>query len=256
MKLPVLDTFSFPVVLPSTGEQLTIRPFLVREEKLLLLAQESQNYTEQVEAIAQVIRNCTNGKVEPKKIPYFDVEYLLVQLRTRSVGEIVTPLYVCHHTPVGAQDECGHKTPVPIDLRDVQVQNLIENNPAMSIALTDRYVLTLRYPTVYTVQKMITSLNGTTTTNPSPKAVAEVVDAMVDVFESLTDTQTETVYKFDNFGKQEKTEFLNSLTTQQYEKVTQFVSNMPSVELEKRYTCERCQFEHTINLKGLADFLG
>lgn len=255
MKLPVLDTYSFPVTLPSTGEHLTIRPFLVREEKLLLLAQESKNYTDQVEAIAQVIRNCTNGKVEPKNIPYFDVEYLLVQIRTRSVGEVVTPLYVCHHMPEGAQTECGHKTPVTIDLRDAQVRNLVENNPAMTLELTDRYKLTLRYPTVYTVQKMIASVNGSGA-NPSPKAITEMVDAMVDVFATLTDQQTGTVYKFDDFGKQEKMEFLNSLTTQQYEKVTQFINNMPSVELEKTYTCEQCQFEHRISLKGLADFLG
>lgn len=252
MKLPVLDTYSFPVTLPSSNETLTIRPFLVKEEKLLLLAQQSNNYTEQVSAITQVIKNCTNGQVDAKKVPYFDIEYLLVQLRTRSVGETVTPLYVCHNIPEGQDEECGYKTPLKINLQDVVVKNLPES-ASPTVALTDRYTLTLRYPTVYTVQKMMSSAAQLPTKN---KSVTDIVDSMIDVFESLHDTQTGIVYKFDEVPPTEKLEFLNSLTSQQYEQITKFVGEMPSVSLDVEYTCDQCHFTHKIALKGLADFLG
>lgn len=254
MKLPLLDTFTFNVTVPSTNESLTMRPFLVKEEKLLLLAQESKNYSEQVDALSQVIKNCSNGKIDAKKTPFFDIEYLLVQLRARSVGEIITPLYVCHNVPEGQEEECGFKTPVKINLQEVAVKNQRGSFEVEAVELTDRYSITLRYPNVYTIQKMI----GTTPEAGKefkPKLAADAVDSVVDLFDTLTDKQTGTIYKFDNIGKPEKLDFLNSLTTQQYEKVVAFLNDMPSVELSTEYTCSECNFVHKITLKGLADFL-
>lgn len=250
MKLPVLDTYTFPITLPSNNETITLRPFLVKEEKLLLLAQESKNYTEQVEAIAQVIRNCSTNQIEPKKSPYFDIEYALIQLRARSVGDVITPVYICHNIQPNQNDECGHKTPLKINLQDVKVNGLETQTLPHAVELTDRYTLHLRYPTVYTVHKLLAQ-----TVNPDTTTTTDVLDATIDVFDTLHDKQTGVVYKFDEFEKKEKTNFLNSLTTQQYEKITDFIGEMPSVSLATEYTCERCGFVHKINLRGLADFL-
>lgn len=252
MKLPLVDTYAFPVTVPSSNTSITIRPFLVKEEKLLLMAQQSKSYDEQVEAIAQVIRNCTNNQVEPKTAPFFDIEYLLIQLRTRSVGETISPYYVCRNTV--NDEECGHRSAVTINLQDIKVTPFVTATPVKSLQVSPRYILNLRYPTVYTVQKLLL-LNGTAS-EIQQRSTNDVVDSLIDVFDTLEDKDTGTLYKFDDFGREEKVEFLNSLLSTDYEKITQFVTEMPTVYVETSYTCEKCAFEHSIRLQGMSDFLG
>lgn len=254
MKLPVLDTYAFPVTIPSSNTTITIRPFLVKEEKLLLLAQESKDYQEQVEAIGQVIINCTNGAVNPKTAPYFDIEYLLIQLRARSVSEVITPVYICHNIiNQETNEECGHKTSVSINLQTVKVSEFVTTVPVETIQLSPRYRLNLRYPTVYTIQRLLLHAMGNT---PEEEAKSEeILNSIIDVFDTLEDKDTGQVYKFDDFKRTEKIDFLNSLLSRDYEKIIQFVNNMPTSYIETTYTCEQCKFEHTITLRGLSDFL-
>jgi len=250
MKLPVLDTYAFPVTLPSTGQSITMRPYLVREEKLLLMAQESDNYQDQVEAIAQVIRNCTNEQVNPRTAPYFDIEYLLLQLRARSVGEVTTPVYVCHHTPEGADAECGHQTAVSVNLTDVPVTNVEKPKEHFIITLSDKYTLHLRYPTVYTIHELLKS--AVTTGKISSVAFME---SLCDVFDRLEDRSTNQIYDFADYTTEEKIQFAESLSPRNYEELVQFLDGLPTVEKTITFTCEKCQFEHTIKLSGVVDFL-
>jgi len=252
MKLPLVDTYAFPVTVPSSNTAITIRPFLVKEEKLLLMAQQSKSYDEQVEAISQVIRNCTNNQVEPKTAPFFDIEYLLIQLRTRSVGETINPYYVCRNTVDG--EECGHRTAVAVNLQEIKVTDFVTTTPVKSLQVSSRYVLNLRYPTVYTVQRLLL-FNASIDAAERSKLAVDVVDSLIDVFDTLEDKDTGTLYKFDDFGRKEKIEFLNSLLSTDYEKITQFVAEMPTVYVETSYTCEKCAFEHNIRLQGMSDFL-
>jgi len=253
MKLPLVDTYAFPVTVPSSNTSITIRPFLVKEEKLLLMAQQSKSYDEQVEAIAQVIRNCTNNQVEPKTAPFFDIEYLLIQLRTRSVGETISPYYVCRNKV--NEEECGHRTAVTINLQEIKVTDFVTTIPVKSLQVSPRYVLNLRYPTVYTVQRLLL-FNASVDDAERSKLAVDVVDSLIDVFDTLEDKDTGTLYKFDDFNRTQKIEFLNSLLSTDYEKITQFVAEMPTVYVETSYTCEKCAFEHSIRLQGMSDFLG
>lgn len=249
MKLPVLDTYAFPITLPSSGRTITLRPFLVREEKLLLMAQESANTEEKIEAVAQVIRNCTNGAVEPLTAPYFDIEYLLLQLRTRSVGESVSFTYECHNIR-NTGSECRHRTPIKINLPDITVQGITTETPPMSIPLSERYVLNLRYPTVYTVESLLSA-----TIADSPNNQSDAINKLVDVFDTLLDTNSNTLYRFDEYNEAEKIEFLNALMPTDYEKITQFVATMPTLKYTLEYTCIACEFTHRLQLSGLSDFL-
>lgn len=249
MKLPTLDTYAFPIVLPSSGRTITLRPFLVREEKLLLMAQESQDTQEKIEAVAQVIRNCTNGAVEPSTAPYFDVEYLLLQLRTRSVGESISFTYECHNI-LDTGTECNHRTPIKINLTDIKVQGISTDNPPMSIPLSERYVLNLRYPTVYTIENLLAATLGDSSTGQG-----DAINKLVDVFDTLLDKDTDTLYRFDEYNEAEKIEFLNTLMPTDYEKITQFVATMPTLKYNLEYVCEGCQFTHNLVLSGLSDFL-
>lgn len=251
MKLPVLDTYAFPVTLPSSGKTITMRPYLVREEKLLLMAQESENYQDQVEAIAQVIRNCTNDAVNPRVAPYFDIEYLLLQLRARSVGEVTTPVYVCHNKPEGAEQECGHQTPVPVKLTEIPVTNLNQSADKFVMKLSDKYTLHLRYPTIYTVHQLLASAATMGKLNS-----VSFMEALCDVFDRLEDHSTQQTYEFADYTTDEKMEFAESLSTRQYEELIQFLDSLPTVETTLTFTCQACKFEHVITLSGVVDFLG
>jgi len=250
MKLPVLDTYAFPITLPSNGKTITMRPYLVREEKLLLMAQESENYDDQVEAIAQIIRNCTNDQVNPRHVPYFDIEYLLIQLRARSVGETATPVYVCHNKPNGDDVECGHRTNVPINLTEISVTGLDQPKEKFLLKLSDQYILRLRYPTVYTIHRLVMNAMQDGQINSQP-----FMEAVCDVFDTLEDNETGQSYVFAEYTTEEKMQFLESLSTRNFEELIEFLDELPTVQKTISFTCEGCKFQHNIELSGVVDFL-
>lgn len=251
MSLPVIETFAFPVTLPSTGQSIAIRPYLVREEKLLLMAQESDNHNDQIEAVSQIIKNCTNGVVDPRTVPYFDVEYLLLQIRARSVGEIASPIYQCQNpTPQGAV--CNHKTPLRINLLDIKVAGLERTPAQFEIPISDRYTLRLRYPNVYTVHQLAMEGVG----EGGKFKTASFMESLCDLFDTLEDRHTNTTVSFDNYTTEESLVFLESLRPEIYERIIEFLDTMPTVSYNTQYTCEQCGFVHTVALSGVVDFLG
>lgn len=247
MKLPTIDVYAFPITVPSTGKKINIRPYLVREEKLLLMAQESTNYDEQTEAVAQVIRNCSNNEVEPNKAPYFDIEYLLLNLRARSVGEIASPIYVCKNTDPVTNTECGHKTELNINLTEIAAPDVPRNPENFIIDINEQYKLVLQYPTIFTINSLLMGLAG-------PQK-SKGIDALADLFLELIDTQNNTTYKFETYTFEERVEFLNSLSPTIYEQLTQFVSQMPTISYVSDYNCEKCGYAHHVELRGMTDFL-
>jgi len=255
MKLPTIDAYAFPVIVPSTGKQIAMRPFLVREEKLLLMAQESQNANEQVEAVAQVIRNCVNlPEMDPRKIPYFDAEYLLLQLRIRSVGEIVEPIYQCNNSiPSSAGDPapCGNKMKLRINLTDVKVENIPTSTDAMTVVISPDYTLKLRYPSIFTIQALLPVV---TEDGSAPSSIA-AMDNIHEILDTLLDVKKDVLYRFDDNTPEERIAFLDSLEPLAYKKIVDFIANIPSVSHTVTHVCEKCQFEHTIRFKGMSDFL-
>lgn len=245
--LPTFDAPTFPVTLPSTKKTIMFRPFLVKEEKILLIAQESNDPTEQTEAVAQVIRNCSNGLVEPKEAPYFDIEYVLLQLRCRSVGELVTPMYRCQHRLEG-NTTCDHITTVRINLSEVSVKNLTTDPTRMVIALPNDHKLTLRYPTIYTIDTMIQFIVN------QKSQTEDFMRGLVDMLHFMTAADG-TVYNFDDHSEEEKLAFIDMLPHETFEAITAFLSDMPTVKHTITYTCDKCQFEHHIVMSGVADFL-
>ena len=248
MSLPSIETFAFPVTVPSTGKTVAIRPFLVREEKLLLMAQESQNLTDQVDAVAQLIRNCTNGEVEPRRTPFFDIEYLIIQLRARSVGENTSPIYQCHHVLEGGTS-CDHKTPIPVNLLDINVSGLDRNPDKFLVRLSDRYTLKLRYPTIYTVHELAVA------SIPEQTHTHDFMVYLCDIFDTVTDETTGKVDDFEDTTIEERLAFLESISPRKYEEIIDFLGNLPTVQHTITYTCERCGFVHTLVLSGVMDFL-
>ena len=236
MALPVLNNPNYEMVLPSTGEKIEFRPFLVKEQKILMMAQESKDTSAQSKAVADIIRNCTFGKMDDRidLLPTFDIEYMFLQLRCKSVGETVNVNVTC-------PDDGETKVPVEINLEDI---NVIKTEGHTNIVMiTDKIGLTMKYPTMkqlmgYDLAKMDTA-QGT---------FGIIQDCLENVFDE------EQVY--DDMSKKELTEFIEQMTTDQFQKITDFFTTMPKLKHIVKVHNPTTGVDNEIALEGMQSFLG
>lgn len=229
MALPSLSTPEFQTVIPSTGETIAYRPFLVKEEKILLMAMEGNDQKEIEIAIKKILSNCILQDIDVNKLAMFDMEYLFLQLRGKSVGEVID-LSVTH-----IDSECKHRTDIKVNIDDIKVQNI---NQEKKIMLTDDVGVMMKYPTMQEAM----SVNGENT-----EAVFEILSKSVDyVFDA------ENVYS--DFTEAEIVEWINGLNQTQFQKILAFFESMPKLSHEVFWKCKECKEEDTITLEGIQSF--
>ena len=235
MALPKLTTPTYELEVPSTDEKVKYRPFLVREEKILLIALESGEPEDIINAVKDIVTECTFGKVDLGKLPMFDVEYIFLNIRAKSVGEISTLRLLC-------PDDGETYANVDIDLSKIMVQVEKEHNP--KIELTEEMGMIMGYPN-------IDSMTGTGITEINATNMLDVISSCI---LQIYDKKGEEVYETKDQTKKEISEFIESLNTQQFQKVQQFFDTMPklkhAVELENPKTGVKSK----VVLQGLNDF--
>lgn len=234
MPLPKVSSPTFSFKLPSTGKDVVFRPFLVKEEKSLLVAMESKDIDHMQRAMIEVLSECimTEG-VDVKKLPMFDLEYLFLKIRSKSVSEKVTLNYR-HVDGINYEGkECSIVTPVEIDLEEVEVK--FREDHKSTIELTDKLVLKMRYPSF--VDTVVGEIND------ELDLIARCIEAVYD---------DEEIYEPDSL--EEAKQFIGSLNSQQFLKVMQFFETMPTLEHTVTYKCTGCGQDDTIVLRGLSDF--
>ena len=235
MALPKLTTPTYELEIPSTDEKIKYRPFLVREEKILLIALESGKSKDIITAIKDIVTECTYGKIDLGKMPMFDVEYVFLQIRSKSVGEVSTLKLLC-------PDDKETYVNVDIDLSEIMVQVDEGHNP--KIELTDEMGMIMTYPT-------IDSLSATGVTDITADNMLDVISACI---LQIYDKKGEEVFETKDQTKKEVSEFVESLNTKQFEEVQKFFDTMPklkhTVELENPKTGVKSE----IVLQGLNDF--
>jgi hypothetical protein len=235
MALPKLSAPRFSVELPSTGQRVSFRPFLVKEEKALLMAATSSDQNSMIDAVKDVLAACVlDDNVNVSNLPFFDLEYLFLNLRAKSVGEVVKLEY--RHT--GGMNysgiECEAVTPVEINLERVKVER--NEKHTNKIKITDNLGVVMRYPTISDI-KLVS--DGTDELKMIAKCIVSVYDE-------------ENVYEPDNL--QDAVDFIDSLNTQQFAKIMEFIATMPKLKHTFRYKCKGCGQEDTVTLEGLSDF--
>ena len=237
MALPKLNnTPYYDVTIPSTGEKTRYRPYLVKEEKVLLMAAESEDDHSISEAMLDVICICVEN-VNKTKLTTFDIQYLFLQLRSKSVGETSDLLFTCQST------ECDHENKVKIKISDVNVDMPKDKNN--KIELSEDMTLELKYPTY---ESMI---------NDKIMRYAETGSEMMyqTVMLSLDALQLkEERMIFAEEPVEDVIEFIGSLSTGQFEKLTNFTNSIPMLKKEIEFTCEKCQYENKTAVLGNADF--
>lgn len=249
MPLPKIDFPVYELKLVSLSESVKFRPFLVKEEKLLLMGLESDDESTIVATIKQVINNCLISEIDVDLLPIFDIEYLFLNMRARSIGEMVNAYFICKNVtgsvekPDGAVEQtiCGHTMKVPVNLLDI---NPPINDLPNKISLGKGIGLELKYPNIETFQ----SIRGFVEVFDNKQLFELIYSCVNFVYDKNS------VFNVEEFSKEEFFEFLESLTQEQFNTIVAFFEKLPSIKLDVNTTCERCNFNHNLHMEGLKDF--
>ncbi len=239
MALPMMSTPTYTMVVPSTQATVKYRPFLVKEEKALLIAQQSEDMVTMVETLKGVVKSCVLDKVDIEKLATFDLEYMFVQIRGKSVGETVDLVFPCDEDH--GEQNAKAKSSVTIDLSTLVVEK--EPDHTNKIHLFDDVGVVMKYPTVDIIKK----LEGIDT---------EDLDKVFDIIALSIDFiyQGDEVFHAKEQNYEELLQFVNNLTSEQFLKVQQFFVTMPKIKKQIEYTCPVCGKHHSKMLEGLQSF--
>jgi hypothetical protein len=241
MALPKIDTPIYDLELPLSKKKIRFRPFLVKEQKNLLMAMESGDRESIEQNVKQVLNNCTVTEgIDIEKLPVIDIEYYFLQLRARSVGEVVENKYRCDN--VVDEKVCGNIMETSLNLLDIQVSGIVEGKDV--IELTNTISIKLKYPE-FSVLKKLSNL-----TNVSDIAFEMIADSVEYIYDG------EQFYYAKEVDSKEIVEFIESLNQQQFSKIEDFFANLPKIEKTIEMKCSRCGFEHKLDVEGLESFFG
>lgn len=228
MTLPILAVPTFDVEIYSTKQKVSMRPFLVKEEKILILAAESNQREDMIRAMQQVITSCSNGKIEAEKLPFFDIQNIFIKLRSQSIGKDSEFNLIC--------GECGHKTPTVLDLENIELQ--ISPEHKNKIMITSDVGVIMKYPTAEVL------------VNDDMPIFDLVVSCIDKVF-----TQDE-IHDANDQTAEELVNFIEGLTNEQFEKIVEFFVTAPKIFHNIEYTCSKCGTENTVVVDGVENFFG
>ena len=229
MPLPVLEAPKYNLVVPSTKKKLQYRPFLVKEEKILMIAQEAEDESQILNAIRDILVSCTFGKFDPDKNTSYDMEYIFLQLRSKSVGEKIELSFNCK--------ECSTSNNVVINLNDIEMK-YPEKEPIDKVELTKDVGITLK---PISMNEAIEVQKDSTL----DKSILAVIDTVYD---------SQNVYKLENFTDKEVSDFIDSFSHSSLEKIEEYIISQPTLEYKVKYKCSNCGEENEEVLSGLESF--
>jgi len=240
--LPKLDVPTYEVNLISTGKPIRFRPFLVKEQKLFLMASESDDPKETVQVIRQVLKNCIIDEIDVDSLPTFDLEWLFINLRARSVEEIVNLRYKCNNNvkdEEGKDVKCSGYVEFDVNLLDIEPSKNPEHTN--KIQITENLGVVLKYPTFEMVQKYEGLKENDLMTN-----------VLVDCIDYIYDK--EQMYYAKDSTRDELIEFVDSLQQKDLEKIKLFFDTIPEVKKDVTFDCPKCKYKEEIAIKGIQNF--
>ena len=233
MALPKLNTQTFELNVPSSDVKVKYRPFLVKEEKVLLQAQQSGKATEMADALVQVIENCTFNKVKVDNLPSFDIEYLFLKIRSKSVGEKVDLMITC-------PDDNETKVKTTVDLSKIEVE--VDEDHNNTIDLTKTVKVVMSYPTIKTFSGAnMTDLKADEIITMTTKCIHQVIDG-VETYEAA------------DMNQSELEDFIENLTQEQFGKIQNFFTTMPRLRHIVNVTNPKTKKKGKVTLQGMQSF--
>ena len=236
MALPLANVAKYELTLPSQQKTINFRPFLVKEEKILLMAMESGESKEMMSAIKEIVKSCTFGEMLAENYPMFDIEYVFLQIRAKSVGEVAKIKVLC-------PDDGETYGDVDVDLSKIEV--MVDDDHSNNIMIDEdrKLGVTMKYPSLKDIDG--DSLSGDINIAKTYKMIENSIESIY---------EGETVHLSKDIDKKELTEFLDNLSADQMKKLTAFYNSMPRLEHKVKVKNPKTEVESEVTLKGLASF--
>jgi len=240
--LPKIDVPIYELELLSSGKKIRFRPFLVKEQKLLLMATHSEDTKDSLNVVKQISKNCILDDIDVESLPVFDLEYIFLNLRARSVNEVVNLQYKCNNKIVDEKNEektCGSVEKFDINL--LEIQPIKNPNHNKKIMLTDNLGIVMKYPTFEIVSKL------------SSQTEEEIlIELLINCIDYIFDTDK--IYYAKDVSKEELVEFIDNLQQKDLEKIQQFFETSPKLKKDLTFSCRKCGYKENIVLEGLQNF--
>ena len=237
MTLPIINAPEYRLRIPSNDEEITYRPFLVKEEKLLLIAQETGTEDATYRAVKTIIENCCHGRIDLEKMPLFDMEYIFLNIRAKSIGEIAKLKVTC-------PDDNETKVDIEVDLTKVQVEMDKTHDARIQLSEEPNIGILMSYPSIDTL--------GQTTTKGNKKDADKLFEMIAGSLYQIW--EGEETHDAMDYSMKDKLAFLESLNHSQFEKVQKFFETMPTLKHEIEVTNPKTNVTSTVTLSGMNDF--
>jgi len=245
MALPKVATPTYELTIPSTGQKIKYRPFLVKEEKMLMMAAQGDG-TSITTAVKDVLVACAESKIDIKTLTPFDIEYFFLQLRGKSVGDEIT-IELPKPEQIECEEEngnCSQSCKIKIDINDIKVDTSKVSDGKINI--TKDIGLKLKYPELDSMQKFIAS-----GTDPSADDIFKLINESIEYI-----WEGEEIYNSKDTTKTELNDFIESLSSEQFSRVRSFFEDMPRLSEEVTWTCSKCKKSTPLILQGIDSFFG
>jgi hypothetical protein len=237
MALPKLNTPTYELEVPSTDEKIKYRPFLVKEEKILMIAMESKDNAQIIQAVKDIVTSCTFEKVNVSTMPMFDMEFIFLNIRAKSVGEVSKIKVLC-------PDDKTTYANVELDLTEVEVQ--VGDDHTNKIELTDEMGMIMTYPTIDSFLE--TGIETITADN--------MLDVIGSCVLQIYEEKGEKIYQAKDQTKKELTDFIESMNSGQFRKLQSFFDSMPKLKHTIKVKNPKTKKTSDVVLSGLNDFFG
>jgi hypothetical protein len=242
MALPKIDVPIYNVELPLSKKKLRYRSFLVKEEKILLMAMESDDEKSVLQAIKQIVNNCVLDEIDVDDFAITDLEFLFLNLRARSVGEVVNLQYKCNNK---VKQENGEETPcnnvVELGVNILEIKPELDPKHNKKIELSDELGIVMKYPNF----KIMESVDGGNETDKIMKIIVECIDYIYD---------KENIYYKKDVTEEELLEFVDSMSREQFLKVQEFFDTLPKIKKDVDFKCNKCGYEEKVVIEGIQNF--
>ena len=234
MALPILETATYELTLPSSDVQVKYRPFLVKEEKILLMAMEAEDPKGVTKALKDIVHACTFGTINVEAIPTFDLEYIFLNIRAKSVGEVAKLNILC-------PDDKKTYAPVEVDLSKVEVQ--VDDKHTNQIQIDDKVKIIMKYPTIDSFDPQVDA-----TTLKTQQLFDVIAGTIHEIYEG------ETLHKASDYSKEDMNKFIEGLSSVHFQKVQEFFNTMPKLQHEVEVVNPQTKVKSKVMLAGLQSF--
>jgi DNA-directed RNA polymerase subunit M/transcription elongation factor TFIIS len=242
--LPKIDVPMYSVELPLTKKKVRYRPFLVKEEKLLMMAMEADDIKGITTTIKQIVNNCILDEIDVDSLPVMDIEFLFLQLRARSVNEIVELSYKCNNIlkdDEGTEKICNHI--VKFDFNILEIKPTHDENHSNKIELNSELGIVMRYPTFESIEM----IEDESDVNKVFSILTTCIDYVYD---------KDNIYYAKDVPSKDLNEFIESMTREQFDKVKNFFETMPKLKKKVDFKCGKCGYSENIEVEGIQNFFG